>query len=160
MCRTVILPPLRIRSRRSCKSLTAPSYVSYTHSEMEEWEFLGAIAKRADCLILLDINNVYVSAFNHGFDALEYLESMSVERVWQIHLAGHLNLGDTIIDTHDDEIIEPVWRLYEAAVRRFGTVATMIERDDNIPALEVSLKELEMARRIAVQTGLASWQAT
>jgi uncharacterized protein (UPF0276 family) len=132
------------------------SYVSYTHSEMEEWEFLGAIAKRADCLILLDINNVYVSAFNHGFDALEYLESMSAERVWQIHLAGHLNLGDTIIDTHDDEIIEPVWWLYEAAVRRFGTVATMIERDDDIPALDVLLTELEMARRIAVQTGLTA----
>ncbi|MGH8477594.1 MAG: DUF692 domain-containing protein, partial [Methylococcales bacterium] len=132
------------------------SYVAYTHSEMEEWEFLCAIAERADCLILLDINNIYVSAFNHGFDPQEYLENVPVERVWQFHLAGHLNLGQTIIDTHDDAVIEPVWRLYEAAVRRFGTVSTMIERDDNIPALEALLTELEMARRVVGQVGLAA----
>ncbi|MGH8549618.1 MAG: MNIO family bufferin maturase, partial [Methylococcales bacterium] len=132
------------------------SYVAYTHSEMEEWEFLGAIAERADCLILLDINNIYVSAFNHGFDPREYLENVPVERVWQFHLAGHLNLGQTIIDTHDDAVIEPVWRLYEAAVHRFGTVSTMIERDDNIPALEALLAELEMARRVVAQVGLAA----
>lgn len=132
------------------------SYVTYAHSEMEEWEFLTAIAERADCLILLDINNIYVSAFNHGFDPREYLENVPAERVWQFHLAGHLNLGQTIIDTHDNSIIDPVWRLHEAAVRRFGTVSTMIERDDNIPALEVLLTELEMARSVAAQVELAA----
>ncbi len=132
------------------------SYVSYTHSEMEEWEFLGAVAERADCLILLDINNIYVSAFNHGFDPLEYLENVPAERVWQFHLAGHLHLGATIIDTHDHAVIEAVWGLYEAAVRRFGSVPTMIERDDNIPPLEVLLNELETARQVAAQVGLAA----
>ena len=132
------------------------SYVSYAHSELSEWEFLTTIAEQADCLILLDINNIYVSAFNHGFDPKEYLDNVPTERVWQFHLAGHLDLGDTIIDTHDDAIIEPVWKLYEAAVRRFGTVSTMIERDDDIPPLEVLLSELAMARRVAGQVAMAA----
>jgi len=132
------------------------SYVSYAHSEMEEWEFLEAVAERADCLILLDINNIYVSAFNHGFDPKEYLDNVPVERVWQFHIAGHLDLGNTIIDTHDDAVIEPVWKLYEAAVRRFGAVSTMIERDDHIPPLEDLLEELAMARRVAGQVALAA----
>jgi uncharacterized protein (UPF0276 family) len=132
------------------------SYVSYTHSEMQEWEFLSAVAKRSDCLILLDINNIYVSAFNNGFDPMQYLENIPAERVWQFHLAGHLNLGGTIIDTHDDAVIDAVWELYAAAVRRFGTVSTMIERDDNIPALESLLAELDIARRLATNTGLAA----
>ena len=132
------------------------SYVTYGHSEMSEWAFLKAVAEQADCLILLDINNIYVSAFNHGFDPQEYLDNVPVERVWQFHLAGHLNLGDTIIDTHDDAVLEPVWKLYEAAVHRFGTVSTMIERDDNIPPLEALLAELAMARRVAGQVALAA----
>jgi uncharacterized protein len=132
------------------------SYVSYAHSEMAEWEFLTAIAEQAGCLILLDINNIYVSAYNHGFDPKEYLANVPVERVWQFHIAGHLNLGDTIIDTHDDAVIEPVWKLYEAAVRRFGAVSTMIERDDNIPPFEVLLAELATARRVAGQVALAA----
>lgn len=132
------------------------SYVSYTHSEMAEWEFLEAVAERADCLILLDINNIYVSAFNHGFDPREYLDNVPVERVWQFHLAGHLDLGDTIIDTHDDAVIEPVWKLYETAVRRFGAVSAMIERDDKIPLFAELLAELAMARRVAGQVALAA----
>jgi uncharacterized protein len=132
------------------------SYVSYAHSEMAEWEFLEAVAERADCLILLDINNIYVSAFNHGFDPRLYLDNVPVERVWQFHLAGHLNLGDTIIDTHDDAVIESVWKLYEAAVRRFGAVSTMIERDDNIPPFAELLAELAMARRVAGQVALVA----
>ncbi len=125
------------------------SYVSYPESEMSEWEFLREIAARADCLILLDINNIYVSSVNHEFNPHEYLNAIPVERVWQFHLAGHRNHGDYIIDTHDEPVIDPVWELYAAAVRRFGRVSTMIERDDNIPPLAELLAELDRARRIA-----------
>jgi hypothetical protein len=125
------------------------SYVSYPESEMSEWEFLREIAGRADCLILLDINNIFVSSVNHEFDPHAYLDAIPLERVWQFHLAGHRNHGDYIIDTHDEPVIDPVWELYEAAVRRFGRVSTMIERDDNIPPLAELLAELDRARRIA-----------
>jgi hypothetical protein len=125
------------------------SYVSYPESEMSEWDFLREIAGRADCLILLDINNIYVSSVNHEFDPHAYLNAIPPERVWQFHLAGHRNHGDYIIDTHDEPVIDPVWELYEAAVRRFGRVSTMIERDDNIPPLAELLAELDRARRIA-----------
>lgn len=124
------------------------SYVSYAESEMTEWEFLRELAERADCLILLDINNIYVSSVNHEFDAQAYLAAMPIERVQQFHIAGHRNHGDYIIDTHDAPVIDPVWRLYEAAVRRFGRVSTMIERDDNIPPLADLLSELNRARGI------------
>ena len=125
------------------------SYVAYKKSEMTEWEFLCAIAERADCLILLDINNIYVSAFNHEFDPHDYLSAIPSQRVYQFHLAGHANHGNYIVDTHDASVIDPVWALYAAAVRRFGAVSTMIERDDNIPPLEELLTELNQARRIA-----------
>jgi hypothetical protein len=125
------------------------SYVSYPESEMSEWEFLREIAGRADCLILLDINNIFVSSVNHEFDPHAYLDAIPLERVWQFHLAGHRNHGDYIIDTHDEPVIDPVWELYEAAIRRFGRVSTMIERDDNIPPLAELLAELDRARRIA-----------
>lgn len=125
------------------------SYVSYTASTMSEWEFLATLTERADCLILLDINNIYVSAFNHEFDALEYLNAIPIERVQQFHLAGHQNNGHYIVDTHDHPVIDPVWELYAHAVRRFGAVSTMIERDDNIPPLEELLAELDYARSIA-----------
>ncbi|NOZ11433.1 MAG: DUF692 domain-containing protein [Gammaproteobacteria bacterium] len=125
------------------------SYVSYTASTMSEWEFLATLTERADCLILLDINNIYVSAFNHEFDALEYLNAIPIERVQQFHLAGHQNNGHYIVDTHDHPVIDPVWELYAHAVRRFGAVSTMIERDDNIPPLEALLTELDHARSIA-----------
>ncbi|WP_133139233.1 DUF692 domain-containing protein [Legionella genomosp. 1] len=124
------------------------SYISYQSSEMPEWEFLTEIANRADCLILLDINNIFVSAFNHGFDPLTYIDSIPVNRVQQFHLAGHLNCKDYIIDTHDHPVIPEVWELYRAAVKRFEDIPTMIERDDNIPPLEELMQELDYARAI------------
>ncbi len=124
------------------------SYVTYRDSQLTEWEFLSAIAEAADCLILLDINNIHVSAFNHGFDPHDYLNGIPVSRVRQFHLAGHQNHGDYIIDTHDQPVIDAVWELYAAALRRFGPVSTMIERDDNIPPLAGLLDELDQARRI------------
>lgn len=132
------------------------SYITYAHSEMTEWEFLSAVAERADCLILLDINNIYVSAHNHQFNPLDYLNNVPAKRVQQFHLAGHLNLGNIIIDSHGDTVIDPVWSLYEAALRRFGPVSTMIERDDNIPPFAELLAELEMARQIAGSLELAA----
>jgi uncharacterized protein (UPF0276 family) len=125
------------------------SYVTYRQSQISEWEFLREVAERADCQILLDINNIYVSSFNHGFDPQEYLLGIPVGRVQQFHLAGHRNLGDVIIDTHDEPVIDPVWDLYAHAVRRFGRVSTMIERDDHIPPLAELLAELDRARCIA-----------
>lgn len=125
------------------------SYVTYKDSVMSEWAFLAAIAEEADCGILLDINNIYVSAFNHEFDAADYLAAMDPARVYQFHLAGHHNAGDYIVDTHDHPVIDPVWSLYEDAVRRFGAVSTMIERDADIPPLADVMAELEQARRRA-----------
>lgn len=125
------------------------SYVGYHQSQLSEWEFLGTVAERADCLILLDINNVYVSSFNQGFNPKEYLDGIPIDRVQQFHLAGHRNIGKLIIDTHDEPIADPVWDLYAQAVRRFGAVSTMIERDDHIPPLAELLVELQQAREIA-----------
>jgi len=125
------------------------SYVTYAASAMPEWEFLSEVARRADCSILLDINNIHVSAFNHEFDPREYLRGVPPERVRQFHLAGHSHMGTHIIDTHDHPIVDDVWTLYEDAVRLFGPVPTMIERDDNIPAYAELLAELDQARAIA-----------
>lgn len=125
------------------------SYVTYNDDVLTEWEFLSAIAEKADCYLLLDINNIYVSSFNHNFDPIEYLEGIPAERVWQHHLAGHSHEGNLIIDTHDQDIIDPVWALYEETARRLGPVSTMIERDGNIPPLANLLAELERARSIA-----------
>jgi uncharacterized protein len=125
------------------------SYVSFRDSQLTEWEFLREVAERADCLILLDVNNIYVSSVNHEFEPLDYLNAIPVDRVQQMHLAGHENHGDYLVDTHDHPVPDPVWELYAAAVRRFGSVSTMIERDDNIPALEELCTELDMARRLA-----------
>jgi len=125
------------------------SYVSYKESELTEWEFLSEIAHRADCLILLDVNNVYVSAYNHGFDPEHYLSGVPAGRVQQIHVAGHSNCGDYIIDTHDAPVIDPVWTLYAKAIERLGPVSTMIERDDHIPPLPDLVGELGRARRVA-----------
>ncbi|WP_342220615.1 DUF692 domain-containing protein [Rickettsiella endosymbiont of Miltochrista miniata] len=125
------------------------SYIEYCDSNITEWEFLTAIAEQADCFILLDINNIYVSSVNHHFDPLDYLNAIPVHRVRQFHLAGHKNCGDYIIDTHDAPIIDGVWSLYEQAVKRFGRVATMIERDDDIPEFPVLFAELQQAKKIA-----------
>ncbi|MEM1244436.1 MAG: DUF692 domain-containing protein [Pseudomonadota bacterium] len=127
------------------------SYLTYQTSQMPEWEFLNTIAKLADCYILLDINNIYVSSQNHQFDPLEYLKAIDPVRVKEHHLAGHSNFGDYIIDTHDQAIIKPVWELYLAARAHFGSVPTLIERDDNIPELTVLLNELQHCRQLAAQ---------
>ena len=128
------------------------SYVTYRDSQLTEWEFLREIAQRADCLILLDVNNIYVSSVNHEFDPLDYLNAIPADRVQQIHLAGHENHGDYLIDTHDHPVPDPVWELYGAALRRFGSVSTMIERDANIPPLEELCAELDAARQLAERT--------
>lgn len=125
------------------------SYVTWRRSTMPEWTFLAEVARRADCLILLDVNNIHVSAFNHDFDPLAYLDAIPAERVQQIHLAGHEDNGSHIVDTHDHPVIDPVWRLYGEAIRRCGPVSTMIERDDRIPPLGELVAELEQARAIA-----------
>jgi uncharacterized protein len=124
------------------------SYVSFAQSEMTEWEFIRELCQRADCELLLDINNVYVSSVNHGFEPLEYLRHIPRTRVRQFHLAGHRNLGTHLIDTHDEPVCEEVWNLYAQALAMFGAVPTMIERDDNIPDLPVLLAELERAQQI------------
>lgn len=125
------------------------SYVTYQQSEMTEWAFLTEIAQRADCLLLLDINNIYVSAINHEFDPLDYLLAIPPQHVQQFHLAGHSDYGDYIIDTHDMPVCEAVWSLYGQAVEHFGEITFMIERDDNIPPLAELLDELQLARNIA-----------
>jgi uncharacterized protein (UPF0276 family) len=128
------------------------SYLTYKRSEMTEWDFLRELCNRADCLILLDVNNIYVSSVNHGFDPIEYLDGVPADRVQQFHLAGHRNLETHIIDTHDEPVVDPVWDLYADALKRFGPVSTMIERDDNIPAFAELADELDHARHIAVET--------
>lgn len=128
------------------------SYVDFAHSTVPEWEFLKAVAEEADCLILLDVNNIYVNSQNHGFDPLAYLRAVPARRVQQIHLAGHSRNGELLIDTHDHPVPEPVWALYAEAVRRFGKVATMVERDDDIPPLAELVAELDRARAIAADS--------
>lgn len=127
------------------------SYVSFDDSEMTEWEFLSAVAEAADCLILLDVNNIYVSSINHGFDPMDYVRGVPPERVWQFHLAGHTTneSGKIMIDTHDMPIRDEVWELYRETCALLGPVSTMIERDDNIPELPELVEELDQARAIA-----------
>jgi hypothetical protein len=124
------------------------SYLTYQQSEMTEWEFILDLVKASGCSILLDVNNVYVSSVNHLFNPLDYILAMPVGCVAQIHLAGHSDHGDYIIDTHDAPIIQPVWDLYAAAIQHLGKVSTMIERDDNMPPLAELLDELNEARRV------------
>ena len=128
------------------------SYVRYAESQLSEWDFLAALSERADCDILLDVNNIYVSAFNHEFDPRAYLAAIPPARVKQIHLAGHSHMGTHIIDTHDHPVIDDVWTLYAEALRRFGPVPTMIERDDDMPPYADLVAELDQARRIARAT--------
>lgn len=127
------------------------SYVEFKESEMTEWDFLAEITKRTGCKLLLDINNIYVSAFNHGFSATEFIRGIPKQSVMQFHLAGHQNNGDHIIDTHDHPVCQDVWGLYREALGHFGFIPTMIERDDNIPELSELLDELNYARDIADQ---------
>ena len=124
------------------------SYMAFNDSTMTEWEFLTEIAEKADCGILLDINNIFVSAFNHRFDARTYIDAIPVERVIQFHLAGHSDHGTYLLDTHDHPVRDEVWDLYAYAVRRFGTVSALIEWDDNIPAFEVLVETANKARAV------------
>lgn len=127
------------------------SYVGFRHSTMPEWTFLAAVAAAADCGILLDVNNVWVSAVNHGFSPLAYLQAIPPERVGQIHLAGHSDHGTHLLDTHDAAVPPPVWDLYRLAVRRCGRVSTLVEWDDHIPPLDEVLAESARARGIEAE---------
>lgn len=125
------------------------SYIDFKHNASSEWEFLAHIAQAADCLLLVDVNNVFVSSMNHGFEPMTYLRAMPSHRVQQIHLAGHSDNGSYIVDTHDHPVAQPVWDLYAQACRLYGSVATMIERDDHIPDLPTLIAELGIGQRIA-----------
>lgn len=125
------------------------SYVSFRGAEMSEWEFISEVCERTGCRLLLDVNNIYVSSVNHGFDPHAFLRGIPADRVQQIHLAGHTDHGEYIVDTHDHPVADPVWALYAKALALVGPVATMIERDDHIPPLADLVSELDHARAIA-----------
>ncbi len=127
------------------------SYLTFKESTMAEWDFLVQVALRADCGILLDINNIYVSAKNHGFDALEYINAIPPERVGQFHLAGHMNRGDILIDTHEGHVAQDVWALYRHAVKRFGAVPSLVEWDTGVPELPVLLEESRKAAALETE---------
>jgi hypothetical protein len=128
------------------------SYLGFAASALPEWEFLAALAERSGCGLLLDVNNVYVSARNHGFDPAAYLAGLPAGAVGQIHLAGHQDRGRYLFDTHDGPVSEPVWALYRQAVARFGPVATLVEWDDRVPDWETLAAQAERARRVEAET--------
>jgi uncharacterized protein len=143
----------------------ASSYVEYEASTMPEHEFLAELAERADCGILLDVNNVFVSAFNHGFDADEYIDAIPADRVVQIHLAGHTDKGPYLLDTHSDHVRPEVMELYRRVLRRCGSVSTLVEWDESIPSWDVLSSEAALARRVRDETlpvsgKEASWGAS
>lgn len=127
------------------------SYVRFRASEMSEWEFIRELVARTGCELLLDVNNIYVSSVNHGFDPRQFINAMPRAAVRQIHLAGHEDHGDYIIDTHDHPVCDAVWDLYAYTIARLGAVPTMIERDDNIPPLAELVAELNAARQVAAR---------
>jgi uncharacterized protein len=130
------------------------SYVSYRASEMSEADFLTAVVREADCHLLLDVNNLWVNGRNHGFDAVEAIGAIPVDRVKQFHLAGHEDHGDVVIDTHDRPVRDEVWALYRRAVRRFGAQPTLLEWDANVPGFDVLLEEARLAE--VIQRGWAT----
>lgn len=125
------------------------TYVQFSHSEMTEWEFISEMTRRTGCWLVFDVNNVFVSAFNHDYDAAAFIAGIPADRVVQFHLAGHEHNMTHIIDTHDALVPDEVWDLYRTAVKRFGPVSTIIERDDNIPPFAELVSELNTARSIA-----------
>lgn len=137
------------RLRRPLVIENVSSYMNFAVSDLSEAEFLAALVARSGCELLLDVNNVYVSAFNHGFDALGFLDALPRHAIRQIHMAGHSHMGSHIIDTHDAPIADEVFALYAEAIRRFGPVPSMIERDADIPPLPELLSELDRLRGIA-----------
>ncbi len=122
------------------------SYMTFTSSALTEWDFFAEVVERADCGVLLDCNNVYVSAKNHGFDPVAYIDRIPADRVVQIHLAGHMDKGRYLLDTHSDHVCEEVWRLYDHAIARCGRVSTLIEWDEDIPSWDVLSEEAARAR--------------
>lgn len=131
-------------------ALENPStYLEFTDSTMTEWEFLTRLTEESGCMLLLDINNIYVSCFNHGWDSSEYLASIPYHRVVQFHLAGHSNMGTHIIDTHDDHVIDEVWPMFAEAHRRSGGRATLLEWDANIPDFATVHAEALKAKSVA-----------
>jgi len=137
------------RLRRRIAVENPSTYVSYAVAEMREWEFLAAVAEKADCGILLDVNNIYVNAFNHGFDPRRYIDGIPAPRVAQIHLAGCTDCGTFLFDAHSSPVRPEVWDLYQYALRRLGPVSTLIEWDDCIPPFPELLAETERARLAA-----------
>jgi uncharacterized protein (UPF0276 family) len=129
------------RLRRPILVENVSSYVAFTQSTMTEWEFLAALCERTDCGLLLDVNNVYVSAHNHGFDARAFVDAIPVGRVGQFHLAGHSRLGELLLDTHDHPVRDEVWDLYRHAVARFGDLPALVEWDDKVPSLARVVEE-------------------
>lgn len=127
------------------------SYVQFSHSEMSEWEFIAELTRRTGCWLVFDVNNVFVSAFNHEFDAHAFIAGIPKERIVQFHLAGHEHNMSHIVDTHDALICDEVWDLYRTALRHFGAVSAIIERDDHIPPLGDLVQELDQARRVAAE---------
>ncbi len=136
------------------------TYLTFTGSTLPEWEFLAQLATRADCGILLDVNNVYVSAANHGFDPEKYIAAVPPERVWQVHLAGHTDRGSHLLDTHSRPVCEEVWELYRFATRRIGAVASLVEWDEDIPAWDTleaeSLRAREARRAALADSGMGA----
>ncbi len=127
------------------------TYVQFAGSEMPEWEFIAEMTRRTGCWLVFDVNNVFVSAFNHEFDPYAFIAGIPADRVVQFHLAGHEHNMTHIIDTHDAMVPPEVWDLYRAAVKRFGPVSTIIERDDRIPPLDELVGELDIARALAYE---------
>jgi uncharacterized protein (UPF0276 family) len=151
--RVVVERVRRVQDRLGRRILVenVSSYVTFPHSTMPEWTFLGAVAETADCGILLDVNNVYVSAVNNGFAPDDYVRGLPLGRVGQIHLAGHANAGTHLIDTHDHPVPDAVWDVYRTAVARFGPVATLVEWDDRIPSFAEVVAEAERARALEAE---------
>jgi len=129
------------------------SYVTFTTSTMPEWEFVARLAEEADCGLLIDVNNVYVSSFNHGFDPYEYLRHIPAQRIAQFHLAGHTNMGSYLLDTHDGHVVDPVWDLYRMAHELTGGRSTLLEWDAKIPPFDVVHAEVLKARQYVEALG-------
>jgi uncharacterized protein (UPF0276 family) len=139
------------RLRRPILLENVSTYLRFASSTIPEWELLSELARRTGCGVLLDVNNVYVSAQNNGFDADEYIDRVDAAAIGQVHLAGHADLGDHLLDTHDRPVIEEVWNLYRRLLRRCGRVSTLVEWDDSIPPLERVVAESQQAARIETE---------
>lgn len=127
------------------------SYMAFSQSTMTEWEFLAALSKQSGCLLLLDVNNIFVSAHNHSFNAVDFVNGIPLDKVAQIHVAGHRKRGELLLDTHDHAVPQGVWDVYEIAIKRFGPVSTLVEWDAKIPPLQDVIAEADKARQIAEQ---------